>query len=93
MAWHGWRQGDFIICGIGLMPYRPIIAAVQQAYLPAGTKGRRPLGNRRVPMKKLVLTTLTVLSLIGAVAPLAHASSTEDLSAATRMQQTGAYTR
>jgi hypothetical protein len=42
-------------------------------------------------MRKMLLAAVAVLSLTGALAPVANASSGSELSAATRTQQTGAY--
>jgi hypothetical protein len=44
-------------------------------------------------MKKMVLAAVAALSLAGAIAPVANAANVADLSSATRMQQTGAYSR
>jgi hypothetical protein len=42
-------------------------------------------------MRKMLLAAVAVLSLTGALALVANASSDGELSGATRMQQTGAY--
>ena len=42
-------------------------------------------------MRKMLLAAVAVLSLTAALASVANASSASDLSAATRIQQTGAY--
>jgi hypothetical protein len=44
-------------------------------------------------MKTFILAAVAVMTLGVAVAPAANASSVKDDSAATRMQQTGSYSR
>ena len=44
-------------------------------------------------MKKMILAAFAALTLATAIAPVASASNVADLSAATRMQQTGTYSR